>query len=340
LTTERSQTTGTGWLLPSVLAVGLVLVAATSLAMGAVGVAPGEVLSVVVRRLGFGGFAEPSRQADAVVWGIRLPRVLLGMTAGAVLAVVGAVMQGLFRNELADPQLLGIGPGAAVGAAIGSAAGGVQGAIAGGVVAGVITAAVLRRLARPLSIDPTRIILSGVALGLALSAWVGFVVFGSDRSAVPPIDFWLLGSLTAATWRALWTVAVPGAAACVAMIASWRILDLMALGDPEARHLGVDTDLVRTSLLIASGAAVGATVGAIGVVAFVGLLVPFLVRRASGPSHRRLLPSALVGGALFVVAADLVARIALQPVEVPIGLVTAAAGGPLFLWMISRRRDV
>ncbi len=123
------------------------------------------------------------------------------------------------------------------------------------------------------------------------------------------------------------------------MLASWRLLDIMSLGEANARHLGVDVELVRTVLLLAAGAAVGATVGAVGVVGFVGLLVPFVVRRMSGPSHRHLLPAAMAGGALFVVAADLVARLAIEPVEIPVGLVTAAAGGPVFLWLLSRQRD-
>ena len=315
----------------------LAAASAVSLASGAVSVAPGEVAAVLAHRLGIG--AEPSRQVDAVVWGIRMPRVLLGITVGACLAAVGGVMQGLFRNELADPHLLGIGPGAAVAAAMGSQIGGVQTAIGLGLIGGVLTALVLRRLAGRTSIDPTRMILSGVALGLALSAWVGFVVFAADRSRVPPIEFWLLGSLSAATWKGWWTLLLPAVVGCIVLIASWRALDLMALGDPEARHLGVRTDLVRTSLLIVCGAVVGATVGVAGVVVFVGLLVPFVVRRLGGPSHRRLLAASLAGGASFVVVADLFARTVMEPVEIPLGLVTAAVGGPLFLWLVSRRRD-
>jgi iron complex transport system permease protein len=268
-----------------------------------------------------------------------MPRLLLGFTVGATLGLVGAMLQGLLRNDLADPHLLGIGPGAAIGAALGTVAGGVRGAIAGGVLAGVLTSFALRRFARRASIDPTRVILSGVALGAVLSAWVGFVVFGADRATVPPIEFWLLGSLAGATWRILGTsfffllVTVGG------LLTATRTLDLFALGESEARHLGVDTRLVTTMILIGVGAAAGATVGAVGVVSFVGLLVPFLVRPLVGYSHRHLLPAAMLVGGLFVVLGDLVARIALEPVEIPVGLVTAAVGGPVFLWLLSRRRD-
>lgn len=321
--------------------VGLLLMAAAwgALSLGAVSVPAGEVLGVLARKLGIQAFVEPSTQAEAVVWGLRMPRMLLGFTVGAALALTGGVLQGLLRNNLADPHLLGIGPGAAIGAAIGSSAGGVQGAIAGGVAAGVITAFAIRRLARRASIDPTRIILSGVALGAVLSAWVGFVVFAADRATVPPIEFWLLGSLAGSTWRALGTVTVFVVIAATVMLASARILDIFRLGESEARHLGIDVDLMRTVILIAVGAAVGATVGAAGVIAFVGLLVPFLVIRFTGPLHRHLLVVSLAGGALFVAVSDLVARLAIQPIEIPVGLVTAAVGGPAFLWLLTRQRD-
>lgn len=265
-----------------------------------------------------------------------MPRLLLGLTVGATLALVGAVLQGLLRNELADPQLLGIGPGAGIGAAIGAAAAGVPGAIAGGVVTGVVTALIVRRASRTPLIDPTRIILFGVALGATLSAIVGFVVFGSDRARVPPIEFWLLGSLSGATWRAFGTVFVYVAITSVAMLASARLLDILGLGEAEATHLGVDVELVRTVLLIAAGAAVGATVGSAGVLAFVGLMVPFAVRKITGPAHRHLLPVAILVGAVFVSVSDLAARLALEPIEIPVGLITAIVGGPIFLWMVLR----
>lgn len=309
-------------------------VAFVSLAVGAVNISIADVISVLFSKVGFG---EASAQSESVVWGIRVPRVLLGFLVGATLGLVGAVLQGLLRNGLADPQLLGIGPGAAIGAAIGAVGGGIRGAIAGGVVAGVATSFALRRLARRSSIDPTRIILSGVALGAMLSAFVGFVVFGADRSVVPPIEFWLLGSLSGATWRSFGTAAVFLVITIIGLLTVARNLDLLALGESEARHLGVDTDLVMTVTLIGCGAAVGVTVGVAGVVAFVGLLVPFLMRPIVGPKHRHLLVASMLAGGVFVVLADLLARRVLSPVEIPVGLITAAVGGPVFLWLLSRR---
>ena len=321
------------WFWP--LAIVIILgVAFVSLAIGAVNIPTGDVVSVLLSKVGLG---EASAQSESVVWGIRAPRVLLGFLVGATLGLVGAVLQGLLRNDLADPQLLGIGPGAAIGAAIGAVAGGVRGAIAGGVVAGVATSFALRRLVRRNSIDPTRIILSGVALGAMLSAFVGFVVFGADRSVVPPIEFWLLGSLSGATWRSFGTAAVFLVITIVGLLTVARNLDLLALGESEARHLGVDTELVMTVALIACGAAVGVTVGVAGVVAFVGLLIPFLMRPIVGPKHRHLLVASMIGGGVFVVVADLLARSVLSPVEIPVGLITAMVGGPVFLWLLSRK---
>jgi iron complex transport system permease protein len=298
------------------------------------------VAAVLAGRLGLDWFGEAGPQAVAVVWGIRMPRLLMGLVVGAALAATGSVLQGMLRSDLADPQLLGIGPGAAIGAAIGSGAGGVQGAIAGGVAAGVVTSFVVRRLYRQASIDQTRLILSGVALGATLSAWVGFVVFASNRSVVPPIEFWLLGGLAGSTWRAVGTATVFLFVAVGVLIAVSRTIDLLAVGPREAWHLGVDVDLTMTILFIVVGAAVGASVGAIGVVVFVGLLVPFLMRRLAGPIHRHLIPTAMLGGGLFLISADLVARLLIEPVELPVGLITAAIGGPLFLWLVSRKRDV
>jgi len=309
-----------------------------NLSMGAVVIAPSEVFGVLARRFGVDWGPDPGPSFDAVVWTIRMPRVLLGILVGAGLAGAGAALQGVFRNPLADPQLLGIGPGASIGAVIGAVAGGVQGSIAAGTAAGVVTALVVRRLARRAAGDPARFILVGVALGAALTAWVGFIVFASDRSTVPPMEFWLLGSLSAATWRGFGTALVIVVAASAVLLVAGRSLDLLALGEREARHLGVDVDLTVTSMLMAVGAVTGATVGAVGVVGFVGLVVPNAARRLVGPSHRFLLVVSMLGGAGFVLAADLVARTLISPVEIGVGLVTALVGGPVLLILLRRAR--
>lgn len=322
-----------------VLLVSLTLgTAVLAIATGTVPVSIQDVGGIIGSKLGISD--SPGGVAEAVVWNIRMPRLVVGFATGAALGVVGSVLQGVLRNDMADPHLLGIGPGAAIGAAIGASAGGTRGAIAGGVFAGVLTAFILRRLAAGPTVDRTRIILSGAALSLALGAWVGFVVFGADRGSVPPLEFWLLGSLSAATWSTASTLAVFVVFATAGMFTARRTLDVLMLGEREARFLGVDTHLVTTILLIVSGATVGATVGAVGVIAFVGLLVPLVVRIGVGPSYRHILPASVVAGGIFIMVSDVVARSVLAPVEIPVGLVTAAVGGPVFLWLIGRRADV
>lgn len=322
-----------------VLGILALAVTGASLAMGAVEVAPAEVVGVIFDRLGIGLLEAPSERALAVVWGLRVPRALLGLFVGATLAATGVALQGMLRNEMADPHLLGIGPGAAIGAALGASLGGIQGGIAGGVATGVLTALVVRRLGRSASLDRSKMILAGVALGATLSAWTGFVVFGSDRSVVPPLEFWLLGSLSGATWRSLGTTLFFIAIGVGGLLIAARTLDLIALGERQAWEVGVDVDMASTILLMLIGTGVGATVGAVGVVVFVGLLIPRLVRPLVGPMHRHLLVAAMVGGGSFLVGADLVARILLEPVELPVGLVTSVFGGPMFLWLALRRRD-
>lgn len=309
---------------------------AASLSMGAVTIDPAEVVAVILRKAGVAGGLEPSTQATAVVWAIRLPRVLMGIEVGAMLAMAGIVLQGVFRNPLADPQILGIGPGASLGAVIGSVAGAAQGAIAGGAIAGLLTALVVHRLGRGRGNQPNRFILTGVAFSAALTAWVGFIVFGADRTKVPPIEFWLLGSLSGSTWRTVATTLAVGGLGILGLATAARTLDLLSLGETEARHLGVDVDFVTTILLMGVGIVAGAAAGAVGVVGFVGLLVPHVVRWFTGPSHRPLMIAGLLAGALFVVLADLAARTAISPIELPVGLVTAVIGGPFFVWLVSR----
>ena len=316
----------------------MIVAAAISAGMGRVNISPGEVVEVLSRRAGFAIGNEPSFQADAVLWSIRLPRILLGLVAGAGLGLAGAALQGVFRNPLADPQLLGIGPGASLGAVIAMLALGAttEAAIAGGALGGIVTASVLRRFGESRSPDPSRFVLSGVALGAALSAWVGFMVFAADRGAVPPVEFWLLGSLSGSTWRSLTNALILTVAGALVFFATARSLDMMALGESEARHLGVNVDLVRSLVLFATGLVVGAAVGAVGVVGFVGLLVPHVIRLGTGPGHRYLLVGSALGGAVFVAAADVASRTLASPIEIPVGLITAALGGPFFLWLLRR----
>ena len=318
------------------LGAGLAAAIGAALTLGAVAIAPSDALRSLGHHVGLVS-AAPAH--DGVLWGIRAPRIVLSLLVGSVLAIGGVALQGLYRTHLADTQLLGLGPGAAIGGVLGTAAGGIQGAIAGGAVGGLITAFVVRRLGRAAGHDPTRLVLSGVALGAALSAWVGFFVFGLDRSAVPSIDFWLLGSVAGATWRAAGTLAAIAVLGGAVVVSAHRSLDVLSLGEGNAHAMGVDVDLTRTIVLMSVGAISGAAVGATGVVGFVGLVVPAVIRPLIGPAHGPLLLASALGGGIFVLVADTAARTIVSPIEVPVGLITAAVGGPLLVSLISRSRS-
>ena len=332
---------------PVGLLAGLALLLAASLlvgvGVGAVPIAPADAIAIVLQHLGVGSAAGVDPQDDAILWVIRLPRVLLGALVGGALAVAGAALQGIFRNPLADPGLIGVASGASLGAVaaivFGLTAllpGGLQlSAFAGGVAASLVVYALARYEGRT---ETVTLILTGVAVTAIVGAAIGLLIARADDAELRDVVFWSMGSLGGATWPVVGATApfvlLGAAVAC----AHARQLDLLTLGEREAAHLGVDTERVRLVLVLALALATGAAVAAAGVIAFVGLVVPHLVRLAAGPAHGIVLPGSALAGAALVVLADVVARTAAAPVELPLGVVTALAGGPFFLWLLWRTR--
>ncbi|MCC3764634.1 iron ABC transporter permease [Glycomyces sp. TRM65418] len=279
---------------------------------------------------------------DQAVWRFRLPRTLLAGIAGAGLALAGALMQALVRNPLAEPYLLGVSAGAGLGAVLvitsGAAAVGLT--LSGAAFAGALGAAVaVSLLARQGGlIAPTRLILAGVALGSLLSAVTSYLTITTEAQNVFSILFFLLGSVAAATWSQLAVpAAVLGAVWAFALLRS-RSLNALQVGDETATALGVDVNRFRSQLLVACALLTGAVVAVSGGIGFVGLVIPHISRIAVGGDHRRMLPVAVLGGAVFLMAADLAARTAASPTEIPIGIVTAVVGAPFFLWLMRRGR--
>lgn len=325
------------------LAVGMV----ASVAVGAVGLSPAQVVGVLAARLGIDAGAAFTDQQAAVLLAIRLPRVLLSVVVGAGLAVSGAVMQGLFRNPLADPGLVGVSSGAALGAAgaiVLGAALGVAGALAPVLVAlaafvgGLMTTFVVYRIATARGrTSVTTMLLAGIAINALCGAGVGVLVLFADDGQLRDLTFWTLGSLGGATWGAL-AIAAPLVGAAV-LASPWlaRALDALLLGEAEARHLGIRTDRVTAIAVTLSALAVAAATAVAGLIGFVGLVAPHLVRLLLGPGHRALLPGSALAGAALLVFADLAARTLLAPAEVPIGIVTAVAGAPFFLALLLRQ---
>lgn len=328
-----------------VLAAALLVVMILAVGRGAVALSPSEVLAALADRLGL-SLGEVTARKVAILWSIRLPRVLLAALAGAGLGCAGATLQGIVRNPLADPTLIGVSGGAALGAITCLVFGGGLALAAWALplsafIAALVTTMLVLTLAR---VDGTTsaasLLLGGVGLASLTSAGYGIMLYLADDAALRSITFWSLGSVGGATWPVVGAAVLPIAALLIGAPFLAGDLDRLALGELEARHLGVDVDrLVRRAAVLAS-LAVGAAVATCGVIGFVGLAVPFLVRGALGPGHRGLLPASALGGALLLVLADLVARTIVAPTELPVGVVTALVGAPILLVLVRRGRGL
>ncbi|WP_432542107.1 FecCD family ABC transporter permease [Kineococcus sp. SYSU DK002] len=329
-----------------VLVVVLLVTATAAVAVGAVFVAPGDVLGVVGHAVvGWPAVGGWPAEHEAVVWAVRVPRVLLGLAVGAGLAVCGVALQAMVRNVLADPYVLGVNSGASCGAAA-AILFGVFGhlgehALSGGAFAGALVASVLVfTVARSAGVvTSVRLLLAGVAVGYALSAATSFLVFASDSAeGARSVMFWLLGSLSLATWGSGLVVVLVVTAVVVALLSWWAPgLDALAVGDETARALGVSPAAFRTRLLVVVSLAVGVLVAAGGSIGFVGLVVPHLARRLVGAAHRWVVPVSALLGASLLLAADLLARTLMAPQELPLGIVTALVGAPFLLRLVRRQ---
>jgi len=317
----------------------LIVVSLISLLVGEVPISVADAWRATLSRLGI----ETEAPFEAVFWSIRVPRVFAAVLVGACLGAAGATIQGVYRNPVADPYLLGISSAAGLGAALAisftPAATPAFVAIAIAAGAGALFALATRSVSGA-TVDPTRFILVGVMLGISLFAWTVILVFVQDSPRLPTFTYFVFGSLGGVTWAALWSAFVLAVAGLMLAMIFLRELDLLAVGEREAGHLGVPVARVVSAVLVGTGIAVGASVGLAGVIGFVGLLGPFVARMLVGPSHRYLVPAAALTGAIFVVAADVLARWLAGSVEIPIGIVTAAIGGPLLAWLLTRRRRV
>ncbi|GDX14639.1 MAG: FecCD family ABC transporter permease [Ilumatobacteraceae bacterium] len=289
----------------------------------------------------------PSRDTSEVVahnvfWQVRLPRIVLAIIVGASLAVAGVIMQGIFRNPLAEPATVGVSAGAAVGAVIAIIVGlnqlplGVQlAAFLGGTLSTALVYVLSRSDGKT---EVVTLILTGIAINAFAGAVIGFAVFVADDDEIRSVTFWSLGTLGLATWKAVGLV-IPLALLGMAMSAKFaRVLDTLALGDRPATHLGVRVEPVRLQAIAVVGLLASSAVAATGMIAFVGLLVPHIMRIVLGPRHRHLLWTAALLGASVTLLADLAARSLLSPAELPLGVVTALIGAPFFLLLLRSTR--
>ncbi|HEK0907815.1 FecCD family ABC transporter permease [Pseudomonas parafulva] len=319
-----------------------------SLALGPVSLPLGDILRAGLRLLGMPVEREGLEQAELILGQIRLPRTLLGLAVGAVLALSGVAMQGLFRNPLADPGLVGVASGAALGAAVAI----VGGAWLGGIpewfapyllslcafIGGLgVTALVYRLGRRNGQTDVATMLLAGIAMTALGGSAVGLFTYLADDATLRTLTFWNLGSLNGASYQRLWPLLLVALGVTLWLPRRAQALNALLLGESEARHLGIDVEGLKRELVFCTALGVGAAVAAAGLIGFIGLVVPHLVRLVAGPDHRVLLPASLLAGGTLLLFADLVARLALAPAELPIGIVTAFIGAPFFLFLLVRR---
>lgn len=319
----------------SVLLAVLVVSVACAVAFGAVSIPVADVVSAVVRRLS----GERGGMTEALVVDLRLPRVVLAALVGAGLAAAGTLYQALFRNPLADPYILGVSSGAGLGATIAflvAPAAAVVAVPAAAFVGAAVTMALVMGIAmRRGRLETLSLLLAGVAVSYTLSAVTSFVMVLSRRT-MQQVVFWMMGGLSGSTWGHVGVVSAMLVVGLVAPLLYARELDIMLLGDERAGHLGVSVERVKTIVLASASLLVAAAVSVAGLIGFVGLMTPHMTRLVLGPDHRLLLPASTLVGAIAMVLADLVARVVLAPVELPVGIITAVIGGPFFIWLLLR----
>ena len=325
------------------LAVSLAVAGVVSLCVGAVNIPLNDVAAALTGR-------GTDARFESVLWNLRIPRVLLGFLVGGALSVAGALMQGLFRNPLADPALIGASSGGALGAVfiivIGSSLfpdipflsdlrmlpfASFAGAL-------LVTWLVQRLAASGGYTAIATLLLVGVAVNALTSAMIGLATYLATDAQLRTLSFWTLGSLGAADWQVVaW--AAPFCLVLIVLAPFWATaLNALALGEAEAGHLGFKVEKIKAILIVLTAAGVGASVAFTGIILFVGLVVPHLVRSMIGPDHRWLLPGSAMLGAMILVASDTMARTIVAPAELPIGILTAGFGAPFFLFMLLRQR--
>ena len=328
----------------ALLAAGAAALVVTAAAVGPYAIPLPHTAAILLEPVGLRLLPTIGDTERVIVESIRLARIALALTVGAALGVAGAVMQGLFRNPMADPGIIGVSAGGALGAVVAIASGAAAAAPlalsalafagAGGALALVFAVA-----AAGGRFSMAALLLAGVAVSTFIAAIISAIVlFTADLGAQREMIFWLAGGLDAARWQHVRLAAPPVLAGAAVAVLLARDLNLLMVGEEEARALGVRVGLTRTVLLLAASLVTGTAVAFSGTIAFVGLIVPHALRLVAGADHRVLVPLSALGGAVFLLAADTVARVAVAPAEVRVGIVTALVGAPFFLLLLIRHK--
>jgi len=316
----------------------LALLGAALVVVGIAATSFGSVHISLIRAL-----SDSSSSDSAILYGVRIPRVLMAIVIGAVLASVGAALQALVRNPLAEGGILGISGGGALGAILALILASRVGAqdvivpVAGFAAALLSTFAVYRMALVAGRIEPFTLLLVGVIFNAFWGAAIMIINSVVNFYYAHSILFWLMGSLEAPSYREVAIIAATGVVGFVILMSRARDMNLLSLGDEAAAELGVEVDFVRRTIFVATSIMIGAAVSVSGIISFVGLIVPHMLRLAFGSDYRLLLPASIIGGAAFMVAADLAARVIIAPAEVPVGAITALCGGPFFIYLLRRQ---
>ena len=331
-------------ILGAVVVAGIVL----SSIVGQLAITPAEVVGALLRAVGIeNGWASNDPIIESTLWVVRFPRIVMGLAVGAALAVAGAVMQAIFGNPLAEPGVVGVSSGAALGAALAIVLGGAGVALftsswatailafLGGLAATLLVYVVSRSNGRT---EVVTLLLTGIAINAFAGAGLAFLLFSANTASREQIVFWQLGSMNGSRWQEVGiVVAVSVVGLVVALLISGR-LNLLALGERSARHLGINVEALRIGSIVLVALLTGVAVAFCGIIAFVGLVVPHIIRMAIGPSHRPLILASAIGGGALLVVADLVARTVVPGADLPIGMLTSLIGGPFFFFLLYRQR--
>jgi len=338
-----------GLTLSLVLAIVLVAGVLLSSIIGQLAITPAEVLGSVLRALGIQNPLAPEDPIiESTLWVVRFPRIVMALAVGAALAVAGSVMQAIFGNPLAEPGVVGVSSGAALGAAAAIVLGGNVAVVAafgswatavfafvGGLLATLLVYFMSRANGRT---EVVTLLLTGIAINAFAGAGLAFLLFVGDSASREQIVFWQLGSLNGSRWQEVGLVIGVTVAGLIVAAILARRYDLLALGERNARHLGINVEALRIGSIVLVALLTGVAVAFCGIIAFVGLVVPHIIRMAIGPSHRALILASAVGGGVLLVFADLLARTIVIGADLPIGMLTSLVGGPFFFYLLAKQR--
>lgn len=327
------------WIFTGVLLLSIVLCSQ----IGAVSVSLNDVFEILLKKTGLG---HNSPASEPIWWGIRVPRVLFSAIVGASLAICGAAMQGLFRNPLADPSIIGISGGAAVAASLGivimsqytwfnASLGGYSILSILTFAGSMIVAGLIFKISRHKGqVSVPMMLLAGIALNALASAVIGLLTFMADEAQLRTLTFWTLGSMSGSGWNQLGLLALASGATISGLLPLGKSLNALSLGEEQAGYLGVSTEKLKNRILLLTSLSVGISVAFCGMIGFVGLVVPHILRTLGFADHRLLLPLSALGGGILLCWADTLSRKLVSPVELPIGIITAIIGAPVFLTLI------